>query len=265
MMAHKEPEPFPAGDASPEHLLAWLQTELKKRTAGAARVVGLMDEDRSGTVRFEEFALGLKATGIPDISRAQGMRLFKAMDTMLETGRGDNCLTIVDFEHLMSASFSSAPPAAEFDAFASYGRGIDGADGSGSGDDGVGGTVIRAPEVLENPGGSRVRVGDNYVGAQPRRPGPSQAQKQGRSPLQSRSNAARRRRQQRTAARPSALAAGGVVGALGGKFPPQFWKDLETKLPTGQDAVERKARMDMFSDFDPNGNGYVGETASGER
>ena len=35
------------------------------------------------------------------------------------------------------------------------------------------------------------------------------------------------------------------------------WRALAAKLPTGKGAAERKARMDMFSDFDPNGNGYL--------
>ena len=44
----REPIPFPEADATKEQLLGWLQQELKKRTAGASRVMGLMDDDRSG-------------------------------------------------------------------------------------------------------------------------------------------------------------------------------------------------------------------------
>ena len=41
------------------------------------------------------------------------------------------------------------------------------------------------------------------------------------------------------------------------RLPASFWSALAEKLPTATDVATRKKRMDMFSAFDPNGNGYL--------
>jgi hypothetical protein len=75
----REKPPFPGPDIGREGLLAWLQGELRRKRVGSSRLMGFMDDNRSGTASFKEFATGLSAVDF-DLKRDESMRLFKAVD-----------------------------------------------------------------------------------------------------------------------------------------------------------------------------------------
>lgn len=84
----RTPASFPAPGAHRDELLGWLQRELIRRNAGSSRLMGLMDDNRSGTASFNEFATGLCAVDV-DLERDDYMRLFKAIDM-----NGDRMLSL---------------------------------------------------------------------------------------------------------------------------------------------------------------------------
>ena len=233
-----ERRPFPDEGASREVLLAWIQTELHWRQCGSSRLMGLMDEDRSGAATFNEFTQGLNAAGVAELKRGDAMRLFKAIDIS-----GNLSISIAELtQTLFTRNYNEEPE--EKEAVDPWGDGP-------------------RPEVLENP---LKGVHPSYPNAPTRRP--AGESKHGPSPLEARSKGGRPRRQQGPA-RPSAVArenaktetrggrgGGARVGSMA-DFPPTFWEDLGRKLPTARDPATRKRRMDMFSAFDPNGNGYL--------
>ena len=93
-----EKQPFP-GTAGKEVLLAWLRDELKRKRVGSAQLMGLMDDNRSGTASFNEFANGLTAANF-DLKRDECMRLFKAVD-----GKGgDMSVSLEELKTLLYAT-----------------------------------------------------------------------------------------------------------------------------------------------------------------
>ena len=85
----------------PEGLLAWLRGELRRKRVGSSRLMGFMDNDRSGTATFNEFSGGLTAANFA-LKRDEYMRLFKAVDF-----NGDRSVSIEELrEHLYGANSS---------------------------------------------------------------------------------------------------------------------------------------------------------------
>ena len=74
-----KPMPIPGPGASRADLLGWIQGMLKIKKVGSSRLMSLMDDNRSGTASFNEFASGLTAANF-DLKRDEYMRLFKAVD-----------------------------------------------------------------------------------------------------------------------------------------------------------------------------------------
>ena len=94
-----EEQPFPGADATSEQLLSWLSVELLRKRIGSARLMGLMDENRSGTISLREFEVGLEHVDV-DMERPGYMALFKAVDVS-----GDRSVTMEELkEHLYVCS-----------------------------------------------------------------------------------------------------------------------------------------------------------------
>jgi len=82
-----EPAEFPAprdksganADEDRRQLLGWLQGTLRRKRVGSSRLMGLMDDNRSGSATYNEFANGLAGVDI-DLVREEYMRLFRAVD-----------------------------------------------------------------------------------------------------------------------------------------------------------------------------------------
>ena len=51
-------------DEEREQLVGWLRAELARRKVGSSRLMGLMDNDRSGTASFQEFQHGLECVDV---------------------------------------------------------------------------------------------------------------------------------------------------------------------------------------------------------
>ena len=90
--AQEFPAPPDKSGASAEedrgHLLSWLKSTLRRKRVGSSRLMGLMDDNRSGGATYNEFVTGLAAVDI-DLVRGQYMRLFKAVDDS-----GDRCVSM---------------------------------------------------------------------------------------------------------------------------------------------------------------------------
>ena len=76
-------------------LLDWLKDVLKKRRIGSARLLSLMDDNRSNCASFNEFSFGLQMVDI-DLYRAEYQRLFKAVDA-----GGDRSVTVVELKAML--------------------------------------------------------------------------------------------------------------------------------------------------------------------
>ena len=90
--AQEFPAPPDKSGASAEEdrgqLLSWLKSTLRRKRVGSSRLMGLMDDNRSGGATYNEFVTGLAAVDI-DLVREQYMRLFKAVDDS-----GDRCVSM---------------------------------------------------------------------------------------------------------------------------------------------------------------------------
>ena len=103
----------PGPEVGREGLLTWLRRELKRKRVGSSRLMGCMDDNRSGTASFNEFAAGLGAVDF-DLERDESMRLFKAVDVT-----GDRSVSMDELKLLLygngtttSTTTVSAPAAA---------------------------------------------------------------------------------------------------------------------------------------------------------
>ena len=85
----------PGPEVGREGLLAWLRRELKRKRVGSSRLMGCMDDNRSGTASFNEFAAGLGAVNF-DLEREESMRLFKTVDVT-----GDRSVSLDELKLLL--------------------------------------------------------------------------------------------------------------------------------------------------------------------
>ena len=135
----REKPPFPGPDIGREGLLAWLQGELRRKRVGSSRLMGFMDDNRSGTASFKEFATGLSAVDF-DLKRDESMRLFKVVDGQ----GGDLNVTMKElklqlYEKRHDGSGGSGGSGGDNDGGSGGGSG---ADNGGGGDGGSGAPAV---------------------------------------------------------------------------------------------------------------------------
>ena len=134
-----------------DHLLGWLQRELARRRVGSSRLMGLMDDNRSGHASYNEFANGLMAVDI-DLTREQCMRLFKAVDV-----GGDFSVSLQELDQrLYTVRYRAPTPTRMVHPASDTVSSMDGRGVGGGGGDGGGRTRQRRRRQPQQQSGARV-------------------------------------------------------------------------------------------------------------